>query len=54
MRYDVTNRQFADFVAASDYRSDAETRGAGWVWGRRWRLSEGADWRYPSGPRTGF
>ncbi len=54
MRYEVTNRQFADFVAASDYRSDAETRGAGWVWGRRWRLTEGADWRHPSGPRTGL
>ena len=52
MRHEVTNRQFADFVAASGFRSDVEKRGAGWVWARRWRLTEGADWRHPNGPGT--
>lgn len=50
MRYEVTNRQFAAFVAATGHRTDAEARGAGYVWTDRWRLVDGADWRRPHGP----
>jgi formylglycine-generating enzyme len=50
MRLEVTNRQFAAFAAATDYRTDAEKSGGGYVWNRRWRLAPGADWRRPGGP----
>jgi formylglycine-generating enzyme required for sulfatase activity len=50
MRLEVTNRQFAKFVAATGHRTDAETSGSGYVWDRSWRLVPGADWRHPGGP----
>lgn len=49
---DVTNAQFAHFVAATGYETDAERQGWGWVWvrpGGDTRLP-GADWRHPLGP----
>jgi formylglycine-generating enzyme required for sulfatase activity len=52
MRTEVTNRQFAAFVAASGHVSDPERRGFGWVWNGRWRQRPGADWRHPFGPET--
>ncbi len=52
MRFEVTNRDFAAFVAASGHRTDAERRGAGYVWDGRWRLAAGADWRHPEGPAS--
>lgn len=54
MRHEVTNAMFADFVALSGHRTDAERRGAGYVWDRRWRLEAGADWRHPEGPDSGL
>ncbi len=50
MRLEVTNRQFAGFVATTGHRTDAETSGSGYVWNRSWRLVPGADWRHPGGP----
>jgi formylglycine-generating enzyme required for sulfatase activity len=50
MRLEVSNAQFAAFVRAGGYRTDAERSGAGYVWDRRWRLVRGADWRRPMGP----
>lgn len=50
MRLEVTNRQFAAFVAATGQRTDAEDSGAGYVWDGSWRLVPGADWRHPQGP----
>lgn len=49
--YEVTNEQFVEFVAATDYRTAAEETGWGWVW-RDEGLKEvkGADWRHPHGP----
>ncbi len=49
---EVTNERFARFVAETDYRTEAERQGWGWVWKG---LSEGekvkgADWRHPHGP----
>ncbi len=50
MRLEVTNGQFARFVAASGHVTDPERSGAGYVWNHRWRLVPGADWRHPEGP----
>ncbi len=50
MRLEVTNVQFACFVAASGHVTDPERSGAGYVWNLRWRLVPGADWRHPEGP----
>lgn len=50
MRHEVTNGQFAAFIAATGHRTDAERRGAGYVWTDRWRLVAGAEWRAPHGP----
>ena len=50
MRFEVTNRQFAAFVAASGHLTDPERAGFGWVWPGRWQRVKGADWRHPFGP----
>lgn len=49
MRHEVTNEQYAAFVAATGYRTDAEKAGAGFVWDGRWQKVTGADWRAPHG-----
>lgn len=63
-RHEVTNRQFASFVAATGYRTQAEREGRSAVFvppteavplddaGRWWRFIAGADWRHPQGPAT--
>ncbi len=51
-RLEVTNAEFASFVAATGHVSDPERAGAGYVWTDRWRLVAGADWRHPHGPAT--
>jgi len=63
--HEVTNRQFAAFVAATGYRTDAERPGGGaFVFSPPpadrpflapdpatwWRFVRGADWRHPHGP----
>jgi formylglycine-generating enzyme len=50
MRHEVTNQQFAAFVAASSHVTDPERTGFGYVWNGRWRRAGGADWRHPFGP----
>ncbi len=52
MRREVTNAQFAAFVAATGYRTDPERAGGGYVWPGRWRYLSGADWRHPEGPES--
>lgn len=52
MRHEVTNRQFATFVAARGHRTDPEATGSGYVWDGRWRRLEGASWRHPRGADT--
>ena len=54
MRFEVTNRQWAGFVAASGHVSHPEANGQGWVWNGRWRRLAGADWRHPEGPESGI
>jgi len=49
MRHEVTNAQFAAFVAATGHVTDAERRGFGYVWTGRWGRAA-ADWRHPYGP----
>jgi formylglycine-generating enzyme required for sulfatase activity len=53
LRHEVTNAQFAAFVAATGHVTDAQggggavfTRGGGWA------LVKGADWRHPDGPKS--
>ena len=60
--HEVTNRQFAAFVAATGYRTRAERDGASALFvspaqpvslddaSRWWRFVKGADWRHPQGP----
>jgi formylglycine-generating enzyme required for sulfatase activity len=60
--HEVTNRQFAAFVAATGYRTEAERTGGSAVFvasrnvtsledaSQWWRYTPGASWRHPSGP----
>lgn len=48
---EVTNDQFAAFVAATGYRTDNEKAGWGFVWKKGWTKVEGAEWRHPKGPK---
>ena len=53
--HEVTNRQFAEFVAQSDYLTTAEQRGWSYTFDDargQWRRMAGADWRHPGGPHT--
>jgi formylglycine-generating enzyme len=50
---EVTNAEFARFVEATRYKTDAEKRGSSWVFKqgmKDWTDVEGADWRHPLGP----
>lgn len=58
-RTEVTNAQFAAFVEATGYVTEAEREGRGVVFrvpagpareGSWWHFAEGADWRHPNGP----
>ena len=48
----VTNQEFAVFVAATGYLTDAERQGSGQVWQKGWVAVAGADWRHPTGPQS--
>lgn len=52
-RHEVTNRQFAAFVAAAGHVTGAEHEGGAWVYRggeADWKWIRGADWRHPLGP----
>jgi formylglycine-generating enzyme required for sulfatase activity len=62
-RTEVTNAQFADFVQATRYVTEAERHGEGVVfrappkgqdvaYGGWWHAVRGADWRHPDGPQS--
>lgn len=52
-RHEVTNAQFAKFVAETGYRTDAEEQGvAHALVGDSFIDIKGADWRHPGGPGT--
>jgi formylglycine-generating enzyme required for sulfatase activity len=49
---EVTNAEFARFVEATGYKTDAEKQGSAWVFKRGqkdWASIDGADWRHPFG-----
>jgi formylglycine-generating enzyme required for sulfatase activity len=53
--HEVTNRQFAEFVAKTGYVTRAEERKFSRVYNlkkRCWEKCAGADWRHPGGPET--
>jgi formylglycine-generating enzyme required for sulfatase activity len=66
----VSNADFAEFVAATGYRTDAERQGWSFVFGGLlphdypatrgvaaapwWRQVRGADWAHPEGPHSGW
>lgn len=52
-RYPVTVAAFADFVRATGYLTDAESRGFGMIYERGWTEREGVSWRAPAGPGSG-
>ena len=51
---EVTNDQFAAFVAATGHRTDAERQGFGFIWQKGWVRMPGADWRHPQGAESGI
>lgn len=54
-KYEVTVRQFRQFVEETGYRTVAEKQGWGWVYdekSRHWTKKQGASWRNP-GAKTG-
>lgn len=52
---EVTNDQFAAFVRATGYKTDAEKGGKGYAFkDGKWQWVQRADWRHPSGPGSGI
>jgi formylglycine-generating enzyme len=52
-RHEVTVAEFAKFVAATGYQTDAEKfgwSGAFNLKSKQWEKTKGADWRHPDGP----
>ena len=52
---EVTNAMFAAFVQATDYKTDAEKGGCGWVYQPdedAWECINGADWQHPRGLKS--
>jgi formylglycine-generating enzyme required for sulfatase activity len=49
-KYPVTNAEFARFVEATGYTTEAEEANKGWIWQSEWREVTGACWRRPTGP----
>ncbi len=50
---EVTSAEFARFVEATGYKTDAERQGSAWVFKegfKDWESVDGADWRHPLGP----
>jgi len=56
---ETTNAQFARFVAATGYKTDAEKRGDGMTFHLgllpfQWDTTKAATWRFPNGPAAGI
>jgi formylglycine-generating enzyme required for sulfatase activity len=48
----VTRGQFAAFVAATNYRTEAETGGGGYKWDGKWVLDPSVTWKTPGFTQT--
>jgi formylglycine-generating enzyme required for sulfatase activity len=44
-KYEVTVKEFAAFVNATNYQTDAEKIGKSWVYNSKWEESDGVTWR---------
>ncbi len=52
-RVPVTVAQFAAFVEATGYKTEAEQQGFAFVWaGHKWDEVKGVNWRHPRGPQS--
>ena len=54
-RHEVTVREFARFIKATGYKTEAEKFGWSGVFDAkqgRWTKGDGANWRHPDGPKT--
>jgi sulfatase modifying factor 1 len=52
-RTPVTVAQFAAFVQATGYQTDAEKQGQAGIWnGKEWGWVKGANWQHPRGPKS--
>lgn len=50
-KYEVTNKQFDEFVTSTGYKTDGEREGYGFIWdGSAWKEVSGATWQHPKGP----
>ena len=56
-KYEVTNRQFAQFATETGYLTEAENSECGWRWDirtQKWKRAKGWNWRHPAGDKTNF
>jgi sulfatase modifying factor 1 len=53
-RHPVTVAAFSDFVRATGYVTDAESRGFGMLYQHGWTERDGVNWRAPAGPGSGL
>jgi len=54
-RTEVTNDLFSKFIGATNFRTNAEKEGWGWIYNftsQKWEQVNGADWQHPRGPST--
>jgi formylglycine-generating enzyme required for sulfatase activity len=51
MRFEVTNAEFGQFVAATGHVTDPERSGEGYVWSDRWRARSSIELASPCGCR---
>jgi len=52
-KFILTNQHFAEFAKATSYRTTAEEKGSGYVYGgKEWKDTKGAEWKHPLGPKS--
>lgn len=48
----ITVNEFSDFVSDTNYVTDAEKEGWGWIWEDKWEKKEGLTWEKPFGDKA--
>lgn len=51
-KYPVTNKEFAEFVKETNYKTTAENQGSGFVFAPNFKEVKGTDWQHPFGPKS--